>query len=172
MKNSNLKDLLINKLKVLYDVESELVKALPKMVKASSDPELREGFNGHLAETKNHVQRLEKIFSILEEKPAKLKSEAIRGLIADTEWVIKNVKPENAKDANLARAAQYVEHYEMAGYIGAMSWAQELGQNEIASLMSETYEEEKSGDEALEKVGSKIQKEISEIEEHEDIAEE
>jgi ferritin-like metal-binding protein YciE len=160
MKYMNLKDLLVTKLCVLYDVEHALVKALPKMAKAATNSELKKGFNDHLTETKNHVTRLEKAFSILDVPPKKTKSEAIRGIIEDGEWVIKNVKPENALDANLARAAQYAEHYEIAGYFAAISWAKELGEDQVADLLEETLEEEKKGDKTLNEVGEKIQKEI------------
>lgn len=160
MKEMNLEDLFISKLNVLYDVETALVKAIPKMVKAASDPDLKEGLKGHLEETKNHVERLEKAFKFLDKKPKKLKSEAIRGLIKDGEWVIKNIKPETARDAALARAAQYVEHYEMAGYRGAVSWAEELEEGEVASLLEETLAEEVGSDGTLEEVAERIEKEV------------
>jgi ferritin-like metal-binding protein YciE len=160
MKYQNLKDLLISKISALYDIENVLVKALPKLAKAARNAELKEGFETHLAETKNHVQRLEKAFSLLDTPAKKLKCEGIRGIVEDGEWVIKNIKPETALDANLARAAQYAEHYEIAGYMGAISWAKELGEDEVASLLTETLEEEKEADKTLDKAGEKLQKEI------------
>jgi ferritin-like metal-binding protein YciE len=158
----NLRDLLINKLCALYYVENAMVKSLPKLAKASTDADLKNGFTIHLDETKGQVERLEEIFSILEMKPKKLKCEAMDGLVADGEWIIKNVQPEEALDANLARAAQLVEHYEIAAYSAAISWAEELEEGEIASLLQETLGEEKSTDEKLDEVGSKIQKGIAE----------
>ncbi len=162
MKNMNLKDLLIKKICVLYDVETYLVKSIPKMAKAATDTDLEDAFTDHLIETENHVARLEKIFAILDLKPKKLASEAIRGLVEDGKWVIDNITPGNARDANLARAAQYVEHYEMAGYMGAISWAEDLELGEVESLLKETLTEEKEADLKLDEIGSKIQKEILE----------
>jgi ferritin-like metal-binding protein YciE len=141
--------LLLNKLKTLYDVEIQLVKALPKMVKKSTDAGLKEGFEDHLRQTENHVDRLDRAFKVLGVKPQKLQSEAIRGLIADAEWVIKNVHGEEALDANLIAAAQYVEHYEIAGYGAAFAWAQLLGRTEIAELLEQTLHEEEETADAL-----------------------
>jgi ferritin-like metal-binding protein YciE len=137
-----LKDLLINKLSALSDVENQLIKALPKMAKNASDPDLRHGFEKHLEQTKDHAQRIAKAFDILEVRAQKLTVDAIRGMIADAEWVIKNVKGAAALDANLIAAAQYVEHYEAAGYESAVEWANLLGQEEVASLLRQTLEEE------------------------------
>ncbi len=144
-----LHDLLITKMQSLYDVEHEITKALPKMAKAASDAELKSGFEEHLEQTKGQIERLEKAFELLNEKPKKLKSEAIRGLIADGEWVIKNVEGSEALDANLIAAAQYVEHYEIAGYGSAVEWAREMGHTEVADLLEETLEEEEATDEKL-----------------------
>jgi ferritin-like metal-binding protein YciE len=159
-KEMNLKDLLITKLQALYDIETTLVKAIPKMADAATNEELRSGLEEHLAETENHVSRLEEAFSILEEEPKKLKCEGIRGLIEDGNWVAENTEPEAARDAALARAAQYIEHYEMAGYMGAISWADELGLEEVSSLLNETLEEEVEGDAKLAEIGETLQKEI------------
>jgi ferritin-like metal-binding protein YciE len=114
-KNQDLGDLLVVKMQALYDVEQELVKALPAMAKNSTDPELKKGFEQHLEQTKGHVKRLERAFAILGVPAKKIKGEAIRGLVTDAKWVIQNVKGAQALDANLVAAGQYVEHYEMAG---------------------------------------------------------
>lgn len=157
---TTLKDLLIQKVNALYDIEQNLVKALPKMAKASKDKNLKAGFTAHLAETKTHVKRLEQIAKILGVKPKALKSDAIRGLIKDGEWVIKHVKPADALDANLARAAQYVEHYEMAGYMAAYDWAKMLGEAQVAELLAITLEEEHAADEKLHEVGTILDQKI------------
>ncbi len=162
MKNMNLMDLFVKKISALYDVETHLLKALPKMAKAATNPDLASAFADHLVETENHVARLEKIFAILDLQPKKLKSEAIRGVTLDGEWVIKNISPDSALDASLARAAQYVEHYEMAGYMGAISWAEDLDLGEVESLLKETLLEEKEADQKLDELGSILQKEILE----------
>ena len=145
----NLHDLLVIKLQVLYDVETQLVKALPKMAKNSSDEDLKAGFEEHLAQTMGQVNRLERIFAMLDMKPKKLRSESIRGLILDADWVIKNVNGDTALDANLIAAAQSVEHYEIAGYSGAHTWATELGHTEIADLLQETLDEETAAEAKL-----------------------
>ncbi len=155
-KDMDLRALLIQKVNALYDIESELVKALPKMAKAASSPDLQKGFEEHLEETKNQVRRLEEIHRILGEKPKKLKAEGIRGLVKDGEWVIKNVAPKEAMNANLARAAQYVEHYEMAGYMAAIDWAETLGEAEVVDLLNDTLEEEIAADDKLAMVGGEI----------------
>jgi len=156
MKNMQLRDLFIQKINALYDIENVLVKALPKMAKAASNEELKMGFTSHLEETQNHVKRLEQICQILDVAPKKLKAEGIRGIVADGEWVIDHIEPENALDASLARAAQYAEHYEMAGYMAAISWADMLEETEISNLLQETLAEEKAADEKLDMVGKQL----------------
>lgn len=156
-----LKSLLIQKLQALYDIESELVKTLPKMATAAKHADLKDGFRNHLAETKEQVKRLEEAFDILGEKPKKLKAEAIRGLAKDGDWVIKNVKGKEALDVNLIAAASYVEHYEMAGYMAALKWAELLGEIEVADLLEATLGEEEMADEKLAELGVAIAKKIA-----------
>ena len=146
---TTLNELLMTKLSVLHDVEKKLIKALPKMAKNSTDPELKAGFEKHLKETEGHLARLDKVFSILDAKPKKITSAAMDGLIEDAEWVIKNVKGSAALDANLIAAAGYVEHYEMAGYVSACEWADLLGYGDIADLLEETLDEEINADEKM-----------------------
>ncbi len=161
-----LHDLLISKMQALYDVENEIVKELPKMAKKASDEELREGFETHLEETKNQVKRLEKAFSLLGEKPKKLKSAAIRGMAEDASWGMTHIKGSEALDANLIAAAQYVEHYEIAGYGSAVEWAREMGHMEVADLLEETLEEEKATDKKLNMLAtSKINERANDMEE-------
>ncbi len=149
MKNQTLHDLFLTKLHVLLDVEEEIIKALPKMAKQATTKELTDGFEEHLNETKTHAERLKQALEILGEKPKKVKSEAIRGLVKDAEWIMKNVERGDALDANLIAGAQYVEHYEMAGYGTAVAWAKTMGHNEVMELLKETLEEEKSMDKKL-----------------------
>jgi len=149
MKAMKLEDLLVLKLKALYDIETSIVKALPKMIKAAGNEDLKEAFSGHLEETKEHVARLERAFGELRMKPAKTKVEAIRGLIADTEWVIKNIAPQETLDAVLIASARYVEHYEMAGYLAAIGWAELLGENGVMEILADTLDEEEDAEEKL-----------------------
>jgi ferritin-like metal-binding protein YciE len=145
----NLHDLLIVKVKALFDVENQLVKALPKMADAASDPELKQGFRDHLAETENQVKRLEQVFDHLKVSPAPETSDAIRGLVADAEWSIDNIQKGPALDAALIASGQYVEHFEIAGYGTAREWAKTMGHTEVEELLMETEKEEKMADEKL-----------------------
>lgn len=149
-KTLNLEDLFVMKLKALYDIEKELVKALPKMAKAASDEELAAGFEEHLAETENHVERLETIFGSIGVKPAKLKVEAIRGLIADAEWCVAEKPGDEALDALLVSTASSVEHHEISCYTTASKWARLLGYDEAAGILEETLSEEKATADRLE----------------------
>ncbi len=137
------------KIQALYDIERQLEKALPKLAKASTDPVLKKGFLSHLEETKEHSMRLEKIFSLLEEKPKKVTCEGIKGIIKDGDWVAKLDAPSALKDSMLASAARYAEHYEMAGYMGAIEEAQNLGLDDAVELLEMTLEEEVAADEKL-----------------------
>lgn len=156
--NISLVSLLEQKLNTLYDIELMLVDALPKMAEASTDKDLKAGFEGHLLETEKQVKRLEKIHQMLGIKPKKLKSEAIRGLLEDTKWVMKNIPKGQAMDTVLARSAQTVEHYEIACYEGAISWACELDLDDIVIMLEETLSEEMMADEKLNTVGTILQK--------------
>ena len=137
------------KLQALYDIEHELEKALPKFEKAATDPVLKEGFALHLKETEEHAKRLEKIFRMLGLDVKKTKSEGIRGIAADAAWVIKADAAPAIKDAMLASAARYAEHYEMAGYMSAIEQAKFLGQDEIADALADTLKEEHVADASL-----------------------
>lgn len=147
--NWNLDDLLYLKLKALYDVENELVKALPKMAKNAIDVDLKEGFQKHLRETENQVKRLEKAFDLIGQKKAKTKVEAIRGIVSDGKWLMTNIKDKKSIDSALISAGAYVEHYEIAGYMSAIRWAKLLGYTEIEDLLSETLNEEIMADQKL-----------------------
>jgi ferritin-like metal-binding protein YciE len=161
MKNMNLENLLVMKLNSLYDIENNLVEALPGMAEASTDPDLKQAFLDHLEETRNHLTRLEEALEMLGEKPEKIKVAGIRGIVDDAKWIIKNIEGEAALDSNLIRAAQYAEHYEMAGYRGAIAWAEMLGKDDVASLLQETLDEEMEADSKLEDLGSELDKNIS-----------
>jgi ferritin-like metal-binding protein YciE len=149
LKHAELKDLFLLKIKALYDIETHLVKALPKMAAHSADKDLKSGFKNHLKETQGQVRRLRNIFFLLGISPQKTQVEAIRGLVKDAEWLIKNIKDTRALDAGLIAAAQYVEHYEIAGYGTALEWAKLLGLEGAARLLKETLREEKAADEKL-----------------------
>ena len=147
--SGELKKLYIDELKDLYSAENQLIKALPKMAKAASSDELRQGFEEHLEQTKGHVQRLEKIFQALGESPKGKKCIGMEGLVKEGGEVMKEGFERALMDAALIGAAQRVEHYEIAAYGTASEFAQILGQLEHASLLNETLQEEKETDEKL-----------------------
>jgi ferritin-like metal-binding protein YciE len=163
----SLQDLLLLKLKALYDVETQLIKALPKMAMKADDEDVRMGFEEHTEQTEAQAARLEEAFAILEVKPAKTKVEAIRGLIADADWVMKNVSGPEARDAALIAAAQYVENYEIAGYATASAWAEVLGIHDIAELMNLSLEEERATSEKLTELATTKINEIAIVDEDE-----
>lgn len=162
MKNETLNDLFLLKIKALYDIEQQLIKALPKMAKNAQHPDLKQAFKDHLEETKEQAKRLEKIFDLLGVRPQKTLVEAIRGLVKDAQWLITHVKNKLARDASLISAAQYVEHYEMAGYGTAKEWAKDLGLTEAEQLLDETLKEEIAADEKLNSIAvSQVNQEVA-----------
>lgn len=156
MPNEGLKQLYIDELKDIYNAETQLVKALPKMAKAASSEELRNGFEEHLEQTKGHVQRLEQIFESLDESPKGKKCAGMEGLVKEGGEVIEEDFEGAVMDAALIGAAQRVEHYEIAAYGTVREFAKILGQSEHASLLQETLDEEKETDEKLTQLAEQI----------------
>jgi ferritin-like metal-binding protein YciE len=149
MSVKTLNDLFVETLKDLYYVEKKLVKTLPKMAKQSSSPELRQAIEDHLAETETHVQRLEQIFELLDQRATAKTCEALEGLIREADETTGEIEDEQTMDAAIISSAQTVEHYEIARYGTLACWAAEIGNTEIAELLEQTLEEEKSADEKL-----------------------
>lgn len=147
-----MEDLLHDELKDLYDAEKQLVKALPKMAKASTSEQLRNGFLEHLEQTRGHVTRLEQAFEKLGHKIAGKKCQAMEGLIEEGEELAGEVQQGPVLDAGLISAAQRVEHYEMAGYGSARTFANTLGHKDVARLLEQTLNEEKETDQKLTKI--------------------
>jgi len=144
-----LHDAFLDELRDTYDAEKQLVKALPKMAKAASSPELRSAFESHLEETRGHVERLEQVFETLDE-PAKGKHcDGIAGIIEEGKSIMEEDFDEATMDACLIAGGQRAEHYEMAAYGTLVAWAQAMGHNEAAMLLQETLDEEKAADEKL-----------------------
>ncbi|MBX3448251.1 MAG: ferritin-like domain-containing protein [Planctomycetaceae bacterium] len=148
-KIANLNDLLIVQLKDLYSAESQLTRALPKMAKAAHSTELQDAFLNHLDETKEQISRLEQIATLLDMKLQGHKCVAMEGLIAEGEETIKEDMDPEVLDAALICAAQRVEHYEMAGYGCARTFAETLGFADVAQLLADTLEEEAAADQTL-----------------------
>lgn len=149
MKMKTLQDLYIDELRDLYSAENQLVKALPKMAKAASSPELRAAFEEHLEQTKEHVTRLERIFEKLDVKAKGKKCKGMEGLIEEGKEMLEEDAEPEVLDAGLIGAAQRVEHYEIAGYGTARTHAQMLGDEKAASLLQQTLDEEGETDKKL-----------------------
>jgi ferritin-like metal-binding protein YciE len=140
---------MIEQLEDLYDAEKRIVKALPKMEKAASSPELKAAFQKHLKETEKHVERLEKVFKEFGKTAKAKKCKAMEGLIAEGEETIKEKAEPEVRDAALIAAAQRVEHYEMAAYGTVRTFAHLLNQGAAEKLLEETLAEEKKTDQTL-----------------------
>jgi ferritin-like metal-binding protein YciE len=156
MKIKTVNDLFADMIKDLYSAESQLVKALPKMAKKASTPELKKGFEKHLEQTIAQKDRLEKIADILDITPKGKKCMAMEGLIEEAEDMISEIKDPDVLDAGLIAAAQKVEHYEIASYGTAATFAKMLTNNEILNLLLQTLEEEKSTDAKLTEVAESL----------------
>ena len=145
----SLEELLQEELKDIYDAEKQLTKALPKLAKASSNPDLRGAFESHLEETRGHVERLEEVFGSLDEKVRGKHCDGIAGIIEEGKSIMGEDFDETTMDACLIAAGQRAEHYEMAAYGTLVAWAQAMGHSEAASLLQETLDEEKAADKKL-----------------------
>lgn len=148
-KDKDLHDLFLDTLKDIYFAEKHIMKALPKMAKAAHSPDLRAAFEKHLHETEGQVDRLEKVFDLLD-KPARGKTcDAILGILDEGKEIMDEYKGCEALDAGLLAAAQAVEHYEISRYGTLKAWATKLGMTEAAQLLDETLQQEHKTDEAL-----------------------
>ena len=156
MPNEGLKELYIDELKDLYNAENQLLKALPKMARAASSDELRQGFEEHLEQTQGHVERLEQIFESMEETPKGKKCMGMEGLVKEGGEVMDEDFEGAVMDAALIGAAQRVEHYEIAAYGTVSEFAKILGEKEHVSLLEQTLQEEKETDEKLTTLSEEI----------------
>lgn len=152
MKLNTLKDLYIHELKDLYSAEKQLIRALPKMARAATNEKLAEGFKLHLEETKEHANRLEKLLSNLDQTTRGPKCKGMEGLLKEGEEMIEEEADEEVRDAGLISAAQRVEHYEIAGYGTARTYAELLGDKEGVKVLQTTLDEEAQTDQKLTKV--------------------
>jgi ferritin-like metal-binding protein YciE len=160
--NNTLRELYIDELRDLYDAENRLVKALPKMAKAASSEELRNGIEEHLEQTRGHVERLKQIFTAMGEKPSGKKCPGMMGILEEGEEILDEDYEGALMDAAIISGAQRVEHYEIAAYGCVRSWADLLGENEASSLLQKTLEEEKETDEKLTEMAEQINAEANE----------
>lgn len=145
----SLDDLFVHQLRDIYYAEKQIVQVLPDMVEKASDPGLKQGFEAHLAETKNHVKRLEQVFKMHGVEAKGVDCPAIDGIIEEADEVVGEVDDKAILDAALIAAAQAVEHYEMTRYGTLIAWAKRLGRPDCASALQQNLEEEKSADAKL-----------------------
>jgi ferritin-like metal-binding protein YciE len=162
MTKDSLQEVYVDELKDLYSAENQLTKALPKMAKAASSEELRQGFEEHLEQTKGHVERLQQIFEMLGEKPTGKKCVGMEGLIKEGAEIMSEDFEDEVMDAALISAAQRVEHYEIAAYGTVCAYADLLGESKHASLLGETLNEEKETDQKLTELSKEINVEAQE----------
>ena len=149
MEMESLQELLIEEMRDIYNAETQLTKAMPKMAKKASNPQLKKAFETHLRETENQIQRLQKIFDKLGKKPTGKKCAAMTGLIEEGKEMMGEDMEEDTMDAALISIAQKIEHYEIASYGTVRTWAQVLGDEQTAKLLQQTLDEEGKTDKLL-----------------------
>jgi len=152
MQMKSLNDLYVEELRDLYSAETQLVEALPRMAEGATDKELQAAFKDHLKVTRVQVKRLEQIFKDLGESPEGKTCKGMKGLIAEGNEAIKEIRDAEVLDAALIAAAQRVEHYEIAGYGTARTFAKRLGHTQAAKLLDSTVKEEGEADHLLTKI--------------------
>ncbi len=148
-KMESLEHLLIHELKDLYHAEKQLIKALPKVAKKASSPELKQAIEEHLEQTKEQAQRLEQVFELLGQPAKAVKCKGMQGILEEGEELFKQKVPAETLDAGIIMAAQKVEHYEIAGYGSATTWAKMIGRNDVKQLLGQTLDEEEKTDRKL-----------------------
>src|SRR5664279_6432561 len=149
-KDSMLLEFFHGEIKDIYWAEKHLLKAIPKMSKAATAPELKEAFTNHLEETRGHVERLEQVFELLEEKAQAKKCEAMDGITKEGDSIVEETEAgTSTRDVGLILAGQKVEHYEISTYGGLAQLARNLGRDDVADLLEQTLAEEKEADKLL-----------------------
>ena len=144
-----LNDLFVHTLQDIYYAEQQITKALPKMIEKVTDPQLKQGFQTHLAETRSQITRLEQVFKLHGETPKAVNCPAIDGIIEEAKEIMSDASDPEVLDAAALAAAQAVEHYEIARYGTLIAWARELGRSDCATVLQQTLVEEKATDRKL-----------------------
>jgi ferritin-like metal-binding protein YciE len=152
----NLDDLFVHTLRHVYDAEQRLMKSLPKMAKSAEAPQLRQALTSHLQETKIHVQRIEQVFGLFNQKPNAETGDALKGIAKASGEIAKLDAVNAVTDAAIIAAAQEAEHYEIAAYGTLRTWAQVLEKSEAVQLLERTLEEEKQADQRLMAIASSL----------------
>jgi ferritin-like metal-binding protein YciE len=170
---SMLEKFFVDELKDIYWAEKHLTKALPKLKKAANSQELADAFENHLAQTEEHVSRLEEVFEMMGETARAKKCDAMEGLVSEAQTVIEDTPEDTStRDVALIMAAQKVEHYEIATYGGLAQLAKTLGRDDVADILQQTLEEEKETDELLTGIAENTSNEEASEEEEEESEEE
>ena len=145
----SLHDAFIDELRDTYDAEKQLLKAMPRLAKAASSPDLRAAVEQHIQETRDQVERLTRVFESIGEKPRGKHCDGMAGILEEAKSTLEEDADDATMDAMLVASAQRAEHYEMAAYGTLVAWAQAMGHTEAAQLLQETLDEEKAADEKL-----------------------
>lgn len=157
MKLESLRELFIGELQDLYSAEKQIVEALPKMIEKAQSAELKNAFDTHLRQTEGHLRRLDQIFDQMPDEDRDDKTcKGMKGIIADGEDIVKAKGEAEVRDAGMISAAQHVEHYEIAGYGTARTYANLLGHADWARLLEQTLDEEKQTDQLLNSLASRV----------------
>lgn len=149
------RDALLDEVRDLYHAEKQLVRALPKLAKGATSPELRQALESHLGETEEQVSRLEQVFELMDERVRAKTCAGMAGIVEEGSDILGEDFEDDVMDAAIIAAAQRAEHYEMAAYGTAAAWARALGLSQVASLLTQTLEEEKAADEKLSALAEK-----------------
>lgn len=152
----SLHDLYLEQLRDVYNAENQLIDALPEMVEMSSNEELTQAFREHLDETREHRERLERLFSDLGEDPTGEKCEGMEGLIREAKEIVQEGRDADAVDAALITQAQRIEHYEIAAYGSVRTYAQQLDRNNDVDVLNTTLDEEKAADRELTEIAEQV----------------
>jgi len=155
MKLDSLQKLYVHELKDLHSAESQILEALPRFIENAKDDDLRNAFRTHEKETRTHLERLGQIFENLDFEPGGHKCRGAEGLIAEASEVLERGLDDDVQDAALVSAAQRIEHYEIAGYGVARTYAEKLGRRSEADLLQKTLEEEGATDRHLTKLAER-----------------
>lgn len=142
-------DLFVHTLQDIYYAENQITQALPKMIDKANDPQLKQGFKTHLAETKNQIKRLEQVFQIMGQSPKGVNCPAIDGIIEEANEIAGEIADKDVLDAALIASAQAVEHYEITRYGTLAAWAKQLGREDCANLLKQNLKEEEATDKKL-----------------------
>lgn len=146
---NNLEDLLVEQLGDIYNAEHQILDALPKMEQGASSTDLKSAFHEHQAQTQRQAQRLEQVFDRLGTKPQEKLCKGMRGLIEEGDEILAQDAQPDVRDAALIGAAQKVEHYEISAYGTARTFAETIGNDDVADMLQETLDEEAATDEKL-----------------------